>query len=81
MIIQENQLVTALKRCVANVTFVSNDGSLMKVRCTLKPSLLPPQVELEEFLTPDHILMVWNVDGERWAHFNSASVVKFEPEV
>lgn len=81
MVITETQIVNTLKKCVANVTYVSHDGSLTKVRCTLQNSLLPPQVELDEFLTPDHIIMVWNVDWEEWTHFHANSVVNFEPEV
>jgi hypothetical protein len=63
-----------------NVIFIKKDGTERKMRCTLKPSLLP-QTDLEEAVqkkTPNpDVLAVWDLENEGWRSFRFDSVIGF----
>jgi hypothetical protein len=71
-------LIGELHNAPVTVVFTKIDGSERTMRCTLKPSLLPPVVS--ESTTPrkkpDHILAVYDLDNEGWRSFVVRSVKK-----
>ena len=78
-------LKTELFRNIMNVDFIKKDGTQRKMRCTLRPDLLPPQTDLEEAVskTPSATsLAVWDLENEGWRSFrwDSLKAVKLSVE-
>lgn len=77
-----SDLVNNLKSGVVNVTFTKVDGTVRKMRCTLKEDVLPAQVDLEESIQKrkpnDNVLSVWDLDNNGWRSFRKDSVTAYE---
>ena len=76
-------LKTELFKSIVNVDFIKKDGTQRKLRCTLRPDLLPPQTDLEEAVskTPSATsLAVWDLENEGWRSFRYDSVIGFNVE-
>jgi hypothetical protein len=78
---QNEYLKGVLQTGIANVTFVKKDGSERKLLCTLLPSELPAQTDLEEAVqkkTPNpEVLAVWDLENKGWRSFRYDSVLGF----
>ncbi len=78
---QNEYLKGVLQTGIANVTFVKKDGSERKLLCTLLPSELPAQTDLEEAVqkkTPNpEVLVVWDLENKGWRSFRYDSVLGF----
>ena len=76
-------LKSELFKNIVNVTFIKKDGTQRKLRCTLRPDLLPPQTDLEEAVskTPSATsLAVWDLDNDGWRSFRYDSIIGFSVE-
>lgn len=78
---QNEYLKGVLQTGIANVTFVKKDGTERKLLCTLLPSELPAQTDLEEAVqkkTPNpEVLVVWDLENKGWRSFRYDSVLGF----
>jgi hypothetical protein len=78
---QNEYLKGVLQTGIANVTFVKKDGTERKLLCTLLPSELPAQTDLEEAVqkkTPNpEVLAVWDLENKGWRSFRYDSVLGF----
>jgi len=78
---QNEYLKGVLQTGIANVTFLKKDGSERKLLCTLMPSELPAQTDLEEAVqkkTPNpEVLAVWDLENKGWRSFRYDSVLGF----
>lgn len=64
------------------VIFTKKDGTQRKMRCTLKPELLPEKPLTEnkqERKKSDKIIAVYDLDAGGWRSFNIDSVTYFGP--
>lgn len=70
-----------LQTGIANVSFMKKDGTQRNLLCTLLPSELPPQTDLEEAVqkkTPNpEVLAVWDLENKGWRSFRYDSVLGF----
>jgi hypothetical protein len=71
-----------LQTGIANVTFVKKDGTQRVLRCTLSPTELPVQTDLEKAFkqqkTPNpEVLAVWDLENKGWRSFRYDSVLGF----
>lgn len=80
MILNTEQIVKALKKHVVLVSYTTSTGNAT-VRCTLAPSFLPVQKDIEELATPDGAVLVWDIDHSMWVRLNAGAVFGFLPEV
>lgn len=78
---QNEYLKGVLQTGIANVTFLKKDGTERKLLCTLLPSELPAQTDLEEAVqkkTPNpEVLAVWDLENKGWRSFRYDSVLGF----
>lgn len=78
---QNEYLKGVLQTGIANVTFLKKDGTERKLLCTLLPSELPAQTDLEEAVqkkTPNpEVLVVWDLENKGWRSFRYDSVLGF----
>jgi hypothetical protein len=68
---------------IVTVDFIKKDGTQRKLRCTLRPDLLPPQTDLEEAVSKlpfPTSLAVWDLDNAGWRSFRYDSIVGFTIE-
>jgi len=70
-----------LKNGSCLVIFTKKDGTVRKMHCTLKESLLPKQTDLEENIqkkkpNPD-VIAVWDIEAAGWRSFCKDSVTEF----
>lgn len=81
---QNEYLKQALFDDVVEVLFVKKDGTERRMICTLKPTLLPTQTDLEEVVqkkTPNpDVLAVWDLENQGWRSFRYDSVIGFTKE-
>ena len=76
-------LKSELFKNIVTVDFIKKDGTQRKMRCTLRPDLLPPQTDLEEVVskTPNaEVLAVWDLENEGWRSFRYDSIIGFVVE-
>ena len=76
-------LKSELFKNIMSVDFIKKDGTQRKLRCTLRPDLLPPQTDLEEAVskTPSATsLAVWDLDNDGWRSFRYDSIIGFSVE-
>ncbi len=78
---QNEYLKGVLQTGIANVTFLKKDGTQRNLLCTLLPSELPAQTDLEEAVqkktpTPE-VLAVWDLENKGWRSFRYDSVLGF----
>jgi len=71
-----------LQTGIANVTFVKKDGTERVLRCTLSPTQLPEQTDLEKAFkqqkTPNpDVLAVWDLENLGWRSFRYDSILGF----
>ena len=70
-----------LQTGIANVSFMKKDGTQRNLLCTLLPSELPAQTDLEEAVqkkTPNpEVLAVWDLENKGWRSFRYDSVLGF----
>ena len=74
-----------LQTGIANVTFVKKDGTERVLRCTLSPTELPAQTDLEKAFkqqkTPNpDVLAVWDLENLGWRSFRYDSIIGFNIE-
>lgn len=84
---QNDYLRTEIFENIVTVDFIKKDGTQRKLRCTLRPDLLPPQTDIEEAVSklPVSIgiptsLAVWDLENQGWRSFRYDSVVGFTTE-
>jgi hypothetical protein len=77
-------LKSELFKNIVNVDFIKKDGTQRKLRCTLRPDLLPAQTDLEEAVqkkTPNpDVLAVWDLENGGWRSFRYDSIIGFAGE-
>lgn len=70
-----------LQTGAANVTFIKKDGTQRNLLCTLMPSELPAQTDLEEQVqkraTNPDVLAVWDLENKGWRSFRYDSILGF----
>jgi len=71
-----------LQTGIANVSFMKKDGTQRNLLCTLLPSELPAQTDLEKAFkqqkTPNpDVLAVWDLENKGWRSFRYDSVLGF----
>jgi len=76
---------SVLKESVANVEFIKADGSIRKMRCSLRPEDLPP-IEASKVDGPTkkqstEAIAVWDLDAQGWRSFRLDSVKDFSTEL
>lgn len=83
MVLTSEQAVNTLRKCVVNVSFIKENGEKRNMRCTLLPSHLPKQIDLEEHtnLPVSNTVTVWDLEKQGWRKFHTDTIIKFEPEV
>jgi hypothetical protein len=78
---QNEYLKGVLQTGIANVSFMKKDGTQRNLLCTLLPSELPAQTDLEEAVqkkTPNpDVLAVWDLENKGWRSFRYDSVLGF----
>lgn len=78
---RNDYLKGVLQTGAAEVTFVKKDGTTRKLLCTLMPSELPAQTDLEEAVqkkTPNpDVLAVWDLENKGWRSFRYDSILGF----
>lgn len=78
---QNEYLKGVLQTGIANVSFMKKDGTQRNLLCTLLPSELPAQTDLEEAVqkkTPNpEVLAVWDLENKGWRSFRYDSVLGF----
>ncbi len=74
-------LKSTLMRNVVEVNFIKTDGSHRKMRCTLKPDMLP-EVEVKktgvERPVNESVLPVYDLDAKGWRSFRVDSVTSIK---
>lgn len=76
-------LKSELFKNIMSVDFIKKDGTQRKLRCTLRPDLLPPQTDLEEAVSKTPCatsLAVWDLDNDGWRSFRYDSIIGFSVE-
>lgn len=68
---------TALRSATAIVTFKKADGSIRVMECTLADYLLP-EVKGTGRHTPDHLVLVFDLQANGWRSFKRDSVISVE---
>ena len=70
-----------LQENVVEVRFNKVDGTLRRMRCTLMPNLLPPNVDFN-YLKEQHnkeenknVVACWDVENNGWRSFRMDSIV------
>ena len=76
-------LKDVLRDSIVEVAFTKKDGTERKMKCTLKPSLLPVQEEKEQPSTrkvPTDSLAVYDLENNGWRSFryDSITTISFE---
>jgi hypothetical protein len=78
---QNEYLKGVLQTGIIEVNFVKKDGTQRKLLCTLMPSELPAQTDLEEAVqkkTPNpDVLAVWDIENKGWRSFRYDSILGF----
>lgn len=78
---QNEYLKNTLQTGTAKVIFTKKDGTVRELLCTLMPSALPAQTDLEEAVqkkTPNpEVLAVWDLENKGWRSFRYDSVIGF----
>jgi hypothetical protein len=78
---QNEYLKGVLQTGIVEVNFVKKDGTQRKLLCTLMPSELPAQTDLEEAVqkkTPNpDVLAVWDIENKGWRSFRYDSILGF----
>jgi len=80
---RNDYLKSELFKNIVTVDFIKKDGTQRKLRCTLRPDLLPPQTDIEEAVskTPNATsLAVWDLENEGWRSFRYDSIIGFTIE-
>lgn len=68
---------TALRSGTALITFKKADGSIRVMECTLADYLLP-EVKGTGRPTPDHLVLVYDLENDGWRSFKRESVISVE---
>lgn len=76
------QLKDQLRSGVTTITFTKVDGSERVMKATLDRSLLPEQMDVEEYISEkrqnEDVLAVWDVEKEGWRSFRLENVIRVE---
>jgi hypothetical protein len=73
-----NMLVEKLENHVCVISFVKLDGTLRKMRCTLREEYLPKRENsrlLSESRENQNVLPVWDLEANEWRAFHKDRVV------
>lgn len=78
---QNDYLKSKLQTGVVDVLFMKKNGEQRRMMCTLDPTRLPAQTDLEEQIqnrtrNPE-VLAVWDLEKEDWRSFRYDSVIGF----
>ena len=67
---------------ILKVKFQKADGTMRNMKCTLHPSYLPKQTDVEESSTRDNpnVMVVWDIEKDAWRSFRIDSVDHFSYE-
>lgn len=68
---------TFLRKGTALVTFKKADGTIRVMECTLADYLLP-EVKGTGRPTPDHLVLVYDLEKDAWRSFKRESVISVE---
>lgn len=76
------QLKDQLRSGVTTITFTKVDGTERVMKATLDRSLLPEQMDVEEYISEkrqnEDVLAVWDVEKEGWRSFRLENVTRVE---
>lgn len=70
-----------LKKCDILVEFTKANGEYRKMRCTLRPNVLPenPNTNNSKTFTGDeNHAAVWDLDANGWRSFIFANIISYE---
>lgn len=78
---RNSYLQEQLKIKVLKVKFIKKDGTERDMVCTLRPDMMPQQIDLEESVqkkspNPD-VLAVYDVEKDGWRSFRYDSIIGF----
>lgn len=78
---RNSYLQEQLKIKVLKVKFIKKDGTERDMVCTLRPDMMPQQIDLEESVqkkspNPD-VLAVYDLEKEGWRSFRYDSIIGF----
>lgn len=70
-----------LRESVLDVLFVKKDGTERKLKCTLRPDLLPPQENTSEQTKNRtenlEVIQAYDVENNGWRSFRLDSIIAF----
>lgn len=76
------ELIEALKTRHVKVTFEKVDGTERVMNCTLMPSELPEQIDVEEYISEKRsnpeVLAVWDLEKTDWRSFRIDKIKEIE---
>jgi len=76
-----NQLRELLHTNFVQVVFTKKDGTERTMLCTLNPSKLPPQTDLEEEIQKrkpnENVLAVYDMEKADWRSFRIDSIISW----
>lgn len=72
-----------LSKCIGNVTFQKNDGTLREMQCTLMEEYIPASKSFDDSAKlprkqNDDILAVWDLEKNNWRSFRLDSITKID---
>jgi len=72
------KLQTLLKENIMEIVFTKVNGEERKMKCTLKPTLIPEEHKPTGKKTPStHVLSVWNTEENAWKSFRVHNVTDY----
>lgn len=75
----QNELVQLLlKDHVLNIVFIKADGSERKMKCTLRPDLLPASDSINESVENPDVCRVYDLENEGWRSFRYERLVSID---
>lgn len=77
MVMTKKEIHEILRSSVRVVTFTKTDGTERVMKCTLKDSYLPEQLDVEEYISRkknEDVCAVWDVEAKGWRSFRIDSI-------
>lgn len=75
----KDYLRNALHNNIVYVEFTKKDGTLRKMKATLKPSLIPEENHPKgKRKVPQHLLPVWSIEDQGWRSITLSNIKKVE---
>jgi hypothetical protein len=77
---EKSKVLELLHENIVDIEFIKKDGTVRHMTCTLRPSSLPAQIDVEEHVqkkTPNaNTLAVFDTINQGWRSFNWSSLMR-----